>query len=207
MALFRIIEASSGSIEIDGVNISKIGLETLRQSISIIPQDPVLFNGTVRQNLDPFDSVDDIVIWSALESVNLKAYIARLPLGLLNIVHQNGENFSVGQRQLICLARALIRKSKILVLDEATAAIDVETDSIIQSAIRSDLTQCTILTIAHRINTISDYDRIMVLDQGTIVEFDTPKILIERKGPFYRLAKESGLLQQHLSEMPATLRK
>jgi ABC-type multidrug transport system fused ATPase/permease subunit len=200
MALFRIMEASSGSIEIDGVDISTIGLQTLRESISIIPQgillpklDPVLFNGTVRHNLDPFDRVDDNAIWSALESVNLKTYISSLPSGLLNVVHQNGENFSVGQRQLICLARALIRNSRILVLDEATAAIDVETDSIIQKTIRSDLKLCTVLTIAHRINTLYDYDKILVLDQGSIVEFDTPAVLLEKRGSFYKLAKESGL--------------
>jgi ABC-type multidrug transport system fused ATPase/permease subunit len=193
MALFRIMEASSGSIDIDGVDISTIGLASLRESISIIPQDPVLFNGTVRHNLDPFDRVDDNAIWSALESVNLKTYISSLPSGLLNIVHQNGGNFSVGQRQLICLARALIRNSKILVLDEATAAIDVETDSIIQKTIRSDLKLCTVLTIAHRINTLSDYDKILVLDQGSVVEFDSPAILLEKRGMFYKLAKESGL--------------
>lgn len=133
------------------------------------------------------------MIWAALESVNLKGYISSLPLGLFNIVHQNGENFSVGQRQLLCLARALIRNSKILVLDEATAAIDVETDLIIQKTIRSDLKNCTILAIAHRINTLSDYDRILVLDQGKVVEFDTPAALLERKGTFYKLARESGL--------------
>ncbi|KAJ3362294.1 hypothetical protein HDU91_003500 [Kappamyces sp. JEL0680] len=194
MALFRIIEASGGRILIDGVDVSKIGLWNLRRQLSIIPQDPVLFNGTVRQNLDPFDTVPDADVWSALEKVNLKAYIALLPLKLSDPVLQNGENFSVGQRQLICLARALIRKSKVLVLDEATAAIDVETDAIIQKTIRRDMNECTILTIAHRLNTIMDYDRILVMDAGKVAEFDTPASLLSNKsGMFYALARESGL--------------
>jgi ATP-binding cassette, subfamily C (CFTR/MRP), member 1 len=193
LSLFRIIEPACGTILIDGVDISKIGLFHLRSALSIIPQEPILFNGPIRQNLDPFNSCSDNDIWEALGKVNLKAYISSFPEGLEHIVLQNGENFSVGQRQLICLARALVRKSKILILDEATAAIDVETDSIIQKTIRTDMKYCTVLTIAHRINTVMDSDRILVLDRGTVIEFDTPKALLSNKsGVFYSLAKEAG---------------
>ncbi len=182
----------------------------LRKNLSIIPQDPVLFNGTVRENLDPFDNADDATIWAALDRVNLKPFIAGLEGKLQFTVLQNGENFSVGQRQLICLARALIRDTNILVLDEgisfqqyciliffylATAAIDVETDAIIQKTIREDMKHCTIITIAHRIGTLMDYDRILVLDHGKLIEYDTPQALLkDKKGMFYGLAKESGLL-------------
>lgn len=192
LALFRIIEASGGSIEIDGVDISTIGLFNLRNSLSIIPQDPVLFNGDIRENLDPFATVSDDELWSALERVNLKPYIATLTGGLSSAVLQNGENFSVGQRQLICLARALIRKTRIIVLDEATSSIDVSSDAIIQKTIR-EMKECTLVCVAHRINTLMDYDRILVLDQGRVTEIGSPAELLASKGQFYSLARESGL--------------
>ncbi|KAJ3255495.1 hypothetical protein HK103_006226 [Boothiomyces macroporosus] len=193
LALFRIIEPASGFISIDNVNICNIGLEDLRSAISIIPQDPVLFCGSVRYNLDPFGKSSDADLWAALEKANLKDYIASREGGLSYEVVQGGENFSVGQRQLICLARALVRNTKILILDEATAAIDVETDAIIQKTIRQEMKESTILTIAHRINTVMDSDRIIVLDKGVMVEFDTPKKLLANKSSkFYALAKEAG---------------
>ncbi|KAI9207232.1 P-loop containing nucleoside triphosphate hydrolase protein [Polychytrium aggregatum] len=193
LSLFRIIEASSGTIAIDGIDISAIGLFDLRSKITVIPQDPVLFSGTIRDNLDPFGQFSDDQIWRALESSSLSGHVASLEAKLMSPVLPGGENFSVGQRQLICLARALLRKSSILVLDEATAAIDVETDNTIQKTIRAEFSKCTILTIAHRINTVMDSDRIMVLDRGQIVEFDSPKTLLQnKKSVFYSLAREAG---------------
>ncbi|CAH1274295.1 ABCC1 [Branchiostoma lanceolatum] len=193
LAIFRIIEAAGGDIEIDGVNISKIGLHDLRGRITIIPQDPVLFSGTLRMNLDPFDSRTDQDIWVALELSHLKDFVMGLGAQLEHEVSEGGENLSVGQRQLVCLARALLRKSKILVLDEATAAVDLETDDLIQSTIRTQFADCTVLTIAHRLNTIMDSTRVLVLDAGRIAEFDAPQDLIASRGIFYGMAKDAGL--------------
>ncbi|RKO83977.1 P-loop containing nucleoside triphosphate hydrolase protein, partial [Blyttiomyces helicus] len=190
LSLFRLIEAVTGKISIDDVDISTLGLFDLRSKLTIIPQDPVLFAGTIRENLDPFGLYDDARVWRALECASLKAHVVKMQDGLGAMVLQGGENFSVGQRQLICLARALLRHTAVLVLDEATAAIDVETDKIIQTTIREEFKDCTILTIAHRINTVMDYDRILVLDRGTVAEFDSPKnLLADKKSRFYGLAK------------------
>ncbi|KAI8611102.1 P-loop containing nucleoside triphosphate hydrolase protein [Chytriomyces sp. MP71] len=194
LALFRIIEAASGSISLDHVDISKIGLYDLRSKMTIIPQDAFVFHGTVRENLDPFNKESDDALWDALAAANLKEVIARMEGGLDAAIQQGGENLSSGQRQLLCLARAVLRKSKVLVLDEATAAIDYETDNIIQRTIRELARQSTIITIAHRINTIIDYDRILVLDQGVVSELDTPQNLLnDKKSKFYSLAREAGL--------------
>ncbi|KAG0343682.1 Canalicular multispecific organic anion transporter 2 [Podila humilis] len=190
------IEVDGGSIEIDGVDISTIGLETLRQHLSIIPQDPTLFAGTVRDNLDPFNHAQDSELWEALERAHLKEYISSMPGGLSHEVAQNGENFSVGQRSLICLARALLRKTRILVLDEATAAVDVETDDLIQKTIRQEFKDRTILTIAHRIRTVMDSDKILVLEKGQVKEFDAPEVLLARKGLFHSLAEQAGEIVQ-----------
>ncbi|KAF9966164.1 Multidrug resistance-associated protein 1 [Mortierella alpina] len=186
-------EEDGGRIDIDGVDISTVGLQQLRQHLSIIPQDPTLFAGTVRDNLDPFQELDDAELWQALERSHLKTYISMLPGGLHFEVSQNGENFSVGQRSLICLARALLRKTKILVMDEATAAVDVETDELIQRTIRTEFKDRTILTIAHRIKTVMDSDKILVLERGRVQEFDSPSRLLEiRESLFYRLAHQAG---------------
>ncbi|XP_063327094.1 multidrug resistance-associated protein 1 [Pelmatolapia mariae] len=194
LGLFRIIEAAEGQIFIDGVDIAKLGLHELRSRITIIPQDPVLFSGSLRMNLDPFDSYSDEEVWRALEFSHLKTFVSSLPNKLNHDCSEGGENLSVGQRQLLCLARALLRKTRILVLDEATAAVDMETDNLIQSTIRSQFEDCTVLTIAHRLNTIMDYTRVLVLENGVMAEFDSPSNLISQRGAFYKMAKDSGLV-------------
>ncbi|CAL9687902.1 unnamed protein product [Knipowitschia caucasica] len=191
--LFRIIEAAEGRIIIDGVDICTIGLHDLRGRLTIIPQDPVLFSGTLRMNLDPFNKFSDEEIWRVLELSHLKVFVSGLQEGLHYEVSEGGENLSVGQRQLLCLARALLRKSRILILDEATAAVDLETDDLIQNTIRKEFSHCTILTIAHRLNTIMDSSRVMVLDAGRIVEFDSPSNLLDKHGHFYSMAKDAGI--------------
>ncbi|XP_049764041.1 multidrug resistance-associated protein 1 isoform X1 [Schistocerca cancellata] len=194
LALFRIIEPAGGSIEIDNVDVTKLGLHALRSRLTIIPQDPVLFSGTLRLNLDPFKKHSDEEVWRALEQAHLKAFVKGCAAGLNHEVTEGGENLSVGQRQLVCLARALLRKTKVLILDEATAAVDLETDDLIQQTIRTEFEHCTVLTIAHRLNTIMDYNRIIVLDKGKVVEFDSPQSLLEnRTSIFYSMAKDAGL--------------
>ncbi|CAL8283935.1 unnamed protein product [Arctogadus glacialis] len=191
--LFRIIEAAEGRILIDGIDISKIGLHDLRSRLTIIPQDPVLFSGSLRMNLDPFENFSDQEVWTALELSHLKEYVAGLEKGLQYEVSEGGENLSVGQRQLLCLGRALLRKSRILILDEATAAVDLETDDLIQTTIRKEFSHCTVLTIAHRLQSIMDSSRVMVLDAGRIVEFDSPENLLEKQGYFYAMIKDAGI--------------
>uniref|UniRef100_A0A8C5NU82 MRP2 protein n=1 Tax=Junco hyemalis TaxID=40217 RepID=A0A8C5NU82_JUNHY len=191
--LFRLLEAAGGKIIIDDVDIATIGLHDLRNNLTIIPQDPVLFTGTLRMNLDPFDQYSDEEVWKALELAHLKTYVQGLPERLLHHVSEAGENLSVGQRQLVCLARALLRKAKILILDEATAAVDLETDHLIQTTIRSAFADCTVLTIAHRLNTIMDSNRVMVLHAGQIVEFDSPEELLRKEGIFSAMAKDAGI--------------
>ncbi|XP_014612654.1 PREDICTED: multidrug resistance-associated protein 1 isoform X2 [Polistes canadensis] len=195
LSLFRILEAAGGKIIIDGVDVAKLGLHDLRSKLTIIPQDPVLFSGTLRMNLDPFDQHTDDEVWRALEHAHLKSFVQNLLNGLLHEVSEGGDNLSVGQRQLICLARALLRKTKVLVLDEATAAVDLETDDLIQRTIREDFKDCTVLTIAHRLNTILDSDRVIVLDKGLIIEYDAPEVLLRNSSSaFYSMAKDAGLV-------------
>lgn len=194
LALFRLIEAAGGQITIDGQPIAAMGLQELRSRLTIIPQDPVLFSGTLRMNVDPFDVYSDEDIWKALEHAHLKAFVKGTSAGLAYEVAEGGDNLSIGQRQLVCLARALLRKTKVLVLDEATAAIDLETDDLIQTTIRQQFSDCTVLTIAHRLNTILDSDRVLVLDKGLVAELDTPQNLLSNKQSiFYGMAKDAGL--------------
>jgi len=198
LALFRIVEAAQGTIMIDNQKIDKLGLHDVRSKITVIPQDPVVFSGTLRFNLDPFESYSDPEIWEALGHAHLSGFIKPLEKGLYHDCGEGGEGLSVGQRQLVCLARALLRKSQILVLDEATAAIDLETDALIQDTIRTQFRDSTVLTVAHRLNTILDYDRIMVLDRGKVKEFDTPQSLLsDKRSMFYSMAKEAGLVSQY----------
>ncbi|CAL9060621.1 unnamed protein product [Musa banksii] len=192
-ALFRIVEMERGRIFIDDCDVSKFGLWDLRKVLGIIPQSPVLFSGTVRFNLDPFSEHNDADLWEALERAHLKDVIRRNSLGLDAEVSEAGENFSVGQRQLLSLARALLRRSKILVLDEATAAVDVRTDSLIQKTIREEFKSCTMLIIAHRLNTIIDCDRILLLSAGQVLEFDTPETLLSNEeSAFYKMVQSTG---------------
>ncbi|KAK6367899.1 ATP-binding cassette glutathione S-conjugate transporter ycf1 [Exophiala oligosperma] len=195
LALFRIIEPTSGHISIDGLNTSTIGLLDLRRRLAIIPQDAALFEGTIRDNLDPRHVHDDTELWSVLDHARLKDYVSDLPGQLDATIHEGGSNLSHGQRQLVSLARALLTPSNILVLDEATAGVDVTTDALLQKTLRSTIfDNRTVITIAHRINTIIDSDKVVVLEQGRVVEFDTPKELIKKRGLFYDLVREAGLL-------------
>jgi len=186
--LFRIteIEDNGGFIEIDGVNVAEIGTGILRTNLSIIPQDPIMFSNTVRYNIDPFGSSTESEIQEVLEKVQLSEVINALPEGLDDEVAEGGENFSQGQRQLLCIARSLLRKPKILVMDEATASIDNETDAAIQQMIRENFKNATVLTIAHRLNTILDSDRVLVLDDGRIAEFDTPENLLKKENGVFK---------------------
>ncbi|CAH1113752.1 unnamed protein product [Psylliodes chrysocephalus] len=191
-ALFRLTD-TIGDILIDDVNIRYIGLHDLRSKISIIPQEPVLFSGTMRKNLDPFDEFTDADLWKVLEEVELKEAVENLVAGLNSKMSEGGSNFSVGQRQLVCLARAILRNNKLLVLDEATANVDPQTDSLIQQTIRTKFAACTVLTIAHRLNTVMDSDKVMVMDAGTMKEFDHPYLLMEnRQSIFYSMVQQTG---------------
>ena len=185
LCLMRIVELERGSIEIDGVDISKIGLEDLRSKIAIIPQEPLLFSGTIRDNLDPFNNYTDEEIWSALQRASLHELIAQDPAGLEKVVEEHGMNYSVGQRQLLCVARALLRKSKVILMDEATASIDLETDMKIQKTIREEFSDSTVVTIAHRIHTIIDSDKVMVMELGRLKEFDKPSVLLSDKNSMF----------------------
>ncbi|XP_064413746.1 multidrug resistance-associated protein 4 isoform X2 [Latimeria chalumnae] len=190
--LFRLAEPE-GKIMIDGVLTSELGLHDLRKKISIIPQDPVLFTGTMRKNLDPFSEYHDEELWKALEEVQLKEVVEELPSKLETELAEAGSNFSVGQRQLVCLARAVLRKNRILVIDEATANVDPRTDELIQKTIREKFAQCTVLTIAHRLNTIIDNDKILVLDAGRIIEYDEPHIVLQNKDSLlYKMVQHMG---------------
>ncbi|KAF9932112.1 hypothetical protein FBU30_008926 [Linnemannia zychae] len=178
-ALFRLVETMTGDpphrggISIDGIDISQIGMHDLRENMAIIPQEPFLFRGTLRFNLDPTSKHQDVDIWAALEAAELKRTVEGLEGGLDAIVDDNGKNFSIGERQLLSLARAVLRRSKIIVMDEATANVDLQSDRMIQKAIHTQFAGATVFTIAHRLNTvIGDYDRILVLDQGEVMEFD-----------------------------------
>ncbi|KAG0030903.1 hypothetical protein BGZ82_007201, partial [Podila clonocystis] len=209
ISLFRFMDPFSGSIEIDGVDITKIGVQDLRTKLTIIPQDPTLFMGTLRSNLDPFGEREDRELWEAVRRSHLVPSSATGPavvevaeqaeggededaivdpskITLDTPVKGNGSNFSQGQRQLIALARALVRQSKIIVMDEATASVDYETDVKIQQTIREEMSASTILTIAHRIRTIADFDRVVVMSAGEVAEFDKPLALMKKEGGLFR---------------------
>ncbi|KAI8617356.1 P-loop containing nucleoside triphosphate hydrolase protein [Chytriomyces sp. MP71] len=193
-ALFRLVEfMEGGTVEIDGVDVSGLELNDLRSSLSIIPQAPILFDGTIRSNLDPFSKHTDEELWAVLERCSLRDYVSSIALKLDAVVSEGGSNLSVGQRQLLCLGRAMLIKSKILLIDEATASVDLETDSYIQKVLREDFAECTIMCIAHRLNTLMDYDKILVLDAGQLAEYDTPDNLASNPTSlFSSLLDETG---------------
>jgi ABC-type multidrug transport system fused ATPase/permease subunit len=196
MVLFRIIESSQGIVTIDGIDISTIPLVTLRSNLAIIPQDPVLFTGNIRFQLDPFQQYSDERIWEVLEQVNLLEMVRNLPFGLNEQIAENGENLSQGQRQLLCIARALLRKAKILIVDEGTSAVDPFTDELIQKVLRKEALEngTTVLAIAHRLQTIIDFDRILVLGNGQLLEFDSPSVLLENPNSvFYSMLQEATM--------------
>ncbi|SNX84278.1 probable YCF1 - Vacuolar ABC transporter responsible for vacuolar sequestration of glutathione-S-conjugates [Melanopsichium pennsylvanicum] len=193
LALFRIIEAAEGKIVIDGIDVSNIGLKDLRSAIAIIPQDPQLWEGSLRENLDPTGRSDDAALWKALEQARMKDHVTSLEGQLDAQLTEGGTNFSAGQRQLICIARAFLRNAKILVLDEATSAIDLETDAQVQKIVREEFKGTTI-TVAHRLNTVIDSTRVLVLKDGGVAEFDTPeKLLADKQSIFFSMALEAGL--------------
>ncbi|EAZ01348.1 hypothetical protein OsI_23382 [Oryza sativa Indica Group] len=190
-SLFRLVDPAGGRILIDNLDISSIGLKDLRTKLSIIPQEPTLFRGTVRNNLDPLGLHSDEEIWEALEKCQLQTAIRSTPALLDTVVSDDGSNWSVGQRQLFCLGRVLLRRNKILVLDEATASIDSATDAIIQRVIRQQFSSCTVVTIAHRVPTVTDSDKVMVLSYGKLIEYDTPaKLLEDKQTAFAKLVAE-----------------
>ncbi|KAM5570157.1 hypothetical protein ABKV19_017257 [Rosa sericea] len=179
--LFRIVDPAAGRILIDGINISSIGLHDLRSKLSIIPQDPTMFEGTVRSNLDPLEEYTDEQIWEALDKCQLGDEIRKKQGKLDSAVSENGENWSMGQRQLVCLGRVLLKKSKVLVLDEATASVDTATDNLIQQTLRHHFSDCTVITIAHRITSVLHSDMVLLLSHGLIEECDSPARLLENK--------------------------
>ena len=183
-ALFRMPQPT-GYVIIDDVNVGDVNIQSSRQAIAVITQNPVLFTGTLRMNLDPFEEHEDQEIWNALEDASLEAMVKKLPMQLNQLVKESGSNFSTGERQLLCLARALLRKNKIIVMDEATANVDHKTDQLIQETLRTKFKHCTVITVAHRLNTIMDYDRILVLDHGRVVEYDKPEILLQNEGGYF----------------------
>ncbi|XP_042475794.1 ABC transporter C family member 3-like isoform X2 [Macadamia integrifolia] len=190
-AIFRMLEPEAGQIMIDGINISKIGLHDLRSRLSIMPQDPTMFEGSLRSNIDPLEEYTDEQIWKALDRCQLGDKVRKMEKKLDSSVTENGENWSMGQRQLVCLGRVLLKRSKVLVLDEATASVDTATDYLIQKTLRQCFSGSTVITIAHRITSILDVDRVLFLDNGLVLEYDSPAKLLEIKSSsFAKLVKE-----------------
>ena len=193
IALFRICEFERGTIWLDGVDLQRVKLRELRRSLAIIPQDPVLYSGSLRENLDPFGEYSDDAIWRVLEQVHLSMTVKKWGAGLDFVVSESGDNLSVGQRQLLCIARALLKDSKVVVLDEATANVDTATDALIQVTIKETFAAKTVLIIAHRINTILHCDKIAVMDAGRVAEFGAPaELLAQSDSIFSSLAKRSS---------------
>jgi len=207
-ALFRLVETEKdGLITIDGVDISSIGLNLLRSKLAIIPQNPVVFAGTIKKNLDPFEKLSDEELWAILEDVGLKAHIWSLPDQLGTDMTVSSAVFSTGQKQLVCLARAIINQSKVIILDEATANVDVETDAFIQKTIMRKFKDCTVLTVAHRLITIANYDKVMVIDNGQVAEHNSPyELLVDRIGD-NEITKQNGIFAEMVKSTGASMSK
>ncbi|CAG2177676.1 unnamed protein product, partial [Oppiella nova] len=182
------------------VDTKSVGLHDLRRKMSIIPQEPMAFIGSLRRNLDPFAEHSDEELWAALEAVQLREPVLEMPGGLEYELSEGGANLSVGQRQLICLSRAILRRNRVLVLDEATANVDHKTDALIQATIRRNFADCTVITIAHRLNTIIDSHKVLVMDAGRITEFDSPHALLQnRNSMLSQLVRHTGReMERHL---------
>lgn len=191
LSLFRLYQCE-GKILIDDVDLKSLSLQFLRKKLAIIPQDPILFSGTIRTNLDPFGDFKDEELWKVLGKVNLKNSISNL-----NMITSNSHStFSSGEKQLVCLARAILRKAKIVILDEATANMDQETDALLNKCIKENFSDCTVLTIAHRLQSILEADKVMVLDKGNLKEYDSPEVLLRNEGGyFYKMVQQAGLLK------------
>jgi len=196
-ALFRLVELESGRILLGGVDIAKIGLGLLRKQITIVPQDPILFSGHLRKNIDPTGASDDVAIWKVLKRCSLEDLVQGLQGGLAAAVDEGGANFSVGERQMLCLARALLRDSAVLCLDEATANVDPISDEKIQRVLANELDTCLVLTIAHRLHTVLHSNRIVVLDRGRLAQFGSPQELLAQPGIFKELASKAALCLDH----------
>ena len=189
----------NSKIMIDDIDICRLDLKLYRSTISVIPQNPVLFSGSVRFNLDPFESCTDDQIWVALEKAHISDYIHSLQGQLDYEIEENGENFSSGQKQLLCIARTLLRKKKVVVLDEATSSVDTHTDSLIQKTIREEFGdgKSTMLIIAHRLNTIIDADKVVVMNDGNIEEFDSPNLLLQNKNSVFSKMMSAESIGNH----------
>ena len=193
--MFRIIEAGDGSITIDNQTVSQLGLQDLRSRLTIIPQEPTIFSGSLRFNLDPGDTYSDEAVHQALQTAGLGKVVQGFTEGLHHQVSEGGAGFSLGEKQLICLARALLRRSKVLVLDEATAAVDSATDEKIQETLRTEFSESTVVTIAHRLHTVTGGDMIIVLDRGHVIEQGHPNTLLsDTSSHFYKMAKAAGIV-------------
>ncbi|KAJ3067462.1 hypothetical protein HDU99_003519 [Rhizoclosmatium hyalinum] len=192
-AFFRLMEATNGAIEIDGENIATLGLKKLRSSIQMIPQNPILFDRTVRSNVDVVGKYSDDDIWYALECCGMKEYISSLTEKLESPITEGGANLSAGQRQLLCLSKVLLQKSKILIMDEATSSVDAESDLRIQDSMKTHFKDTTVISIAHRLNTIAAFDRILVLDHGKVAEFEAPHLLLSRDSIFTEMVNATGV--------------
>jgi ATP-binding cassette, subfamily C (CFTR/MRP), member 4 len=199
--LFRLLEAENGTVLIDGVDISKVGLHRLRTRISVIPQVPTLFSGcTVKENLDLFGIHSEESVTKALEEAHMGDAMKKLPKGLHSMVSEGGSNFSVGQRQLLCLARAVLSKSRILILDEATASVDRRTDQMLHETLEEAFRDSTILAVAHRLDTVIENDYILVLGQGKVLEYGPPAQLLRAGGAFRKMVEDTGeLMSQDLA--------